>query len=187
MLLSDRDIRKAIESGRIVLDPCDLSRVQPSSLDVCLGDEFVMYSSDSYIIDPRLDQAAHIDRVRVAPGAEFVLPAHGFALGATVERVELADDIASRFEGKSSVGRLGLLPHIAAGFIDPGFSGHITLELHNVTGLPMILLPGMKIGQLCFFQLSSPADVPYGSAAIGSKYQGQSGPTTSRYHLNYEP
>lgn len=186
MLLSDRDIRKELDSGRIVLDPCDLSRIQPSSIDVGLGNEFVMYSADSYIIDPRSDQAAHVDRFCLGLREEFVLPAHGFALGATVERVELPDDVAARFEGKSSVGRLGLLPHIAAGFIDPGFSGHITLELHNVTGLPMILLPGMKIGQLCFFKLSSSADIPYGSASIGSKYQGQSGPTTSRYHLNYE-
>lgn len=137
-------------------------------------------------MDPRRDQAELMDYRFVAEGDEFVLPPHGFALGSTVERVKLPHDIAARFEGKSSIGRLGLLPHVAAGFIDPGFSGWITLELHNVTDCPMILLPGMKVGQLCFFRLSSPADIPYGSAGIGSRYQGQRGPTTSRFHLNYK-
>lgn len=127
-----------------------------------------------------------MDYVSVEDDGEFVLPPYGFALGATVERVSLPVDVAARFEGKSSIGRLGLLPHVAAGFIDPGFSGWITLELHNVTPCPIVLLPGMKIGQLCFFQLSSPVDIAYGHAGIGSRYQGQRGPTTSRYFLNYQ-
>lgn len=185
MLLSDRDIRSEIESGRVVLDPCDLDSLQPSSIDVRLASDFCRYRLDSpYVIDPRLPQADQMESVHVTDG-HYELPAHGFALGSTVERLSLPDNIAARFEGKSSLGRLGLLPHVAAGFIDPGFSGWITLELHNVTGLPMLLVPGMKIGQLCFFRLSSPAEVPYGSRSIGSKYQGQSGPTMSRYHLNY--
>lgn len=186
MLLSDHDVRLEIESGRIVLDPCDMSSLQPSSVDVRLDSEFRWYdAAPGARIDPRLDHAALMTSCFIPEGEEFVVPPHGFALGATVERVSLADDIAARFEGKSSIGRLGLLPHVAAGFIDPGFSGWITLELHNVTDLPMVLIPGMKIGQLCFFRLSSPADIPYGAAGIGSKYQNQRGPTTSRYFMNY--
>ena len=187
VLLSDRDIRTEIESARVILDPCDLTNLQPSSLDVRLGGDFRFYSSQVKVVDPRLDQDLQMEYVSLGEGEEFVLPAHGFALGCTLERVELPADLAARFEGKSSIGRLGLLPHVAAGFIDPGFSGWITLELHNVTGLPMVLLPGMKVGQLCFFRLSSPAVVPYGRTGLGSHYQGQRGPTTSRFHLSYEP
>lgn len=186
MLLSDHDIRNELECGNVGLSPCDLSLLQPSSIDVCLGNEFLMYSDTADLIDPRHDQSSHMERFEVSTGSTFLLPAHGFALGSTAERIRLPLNIASRFEGKSSIGRLGLLPHTAAGFIDPGFDGYITLELHNVTGLPMLLLPGMRIGQLCFFYLSSPADVPYGSPSVGSRYQGQRGPTTSRYHLNYK-
>lgn len=183
MLLSDRDIRAEIETGRVILEPCDLTNLQPSSIDVHLDHEFRWYSEDAEAVDPRQDQATQMGYAFTT--SEFVLPAHGFALGSTMERIELPNDIAARFEGKSSLGRLGLLPHVAAGFIDPGFRGWITLELHNVTGLPMVLLPGMKIGQLCFFRLSSPADSPYGRKSLGSRYQDQRGPTTSRFHLNY--
>lgn len=185
MLLSDHDIRNELSTGRIVLDPCDLASLQPSSIDVCLDREFRWYRPDVFI-DPRHDQADLMEGGEFSEDAPFVLAPHGFALGSTLERVALPDDVAARFEGKSSIGRLGLLPHVAAGFIDPGFSGWITLELHNVTDYPMVLLPGMKIGQLCFFRLSSPADIPYGDAGIGSKYQNQRGPTTSRYFMNYQ-
>ena len=184
VLLSDHDIRAELESGRVVLDPCDLTSLQPSSIDVRLDHEFRFYRP-GVLIDPRRDQSELMGYQYASEGETFTLPPHGFALGSTVERVSLPSDVAARFEGKSSIGRLGLLPHVAAGFIDPGFSGWITLELHNVTSYPLLLLPGMKIGQLCFFRLSSPADIPYGSAGIGSRYQGQRGPTTSRFHLNY--
>lgn len=185
VLLSDHDIRESLSSGYLGLDPCDLSSLQPSSIDVRLDHEFRFYRPGT-LIDPRRDQAEVMDYQYVAEDETFTLPPHGFALGATMEQVRMPDDLAARFEGKSSIGRLGLLPHVAAGFIDPGFQGWITLELHNVTDCPIVLLPGMKIGQLCFFRLSTRADIPYGSAGIGSRYQGQRGPTTSRYHLNYE-
>jgi dCTP deaminase len=185
MLLSDHDIRAELTAGRIQLSPCDYSRIQPSSIDVCLGPEFLVYHP-GVVVDPKTDQATLMHRIALAEDASFVLPPHGFALGATRERVTMPNDLAARFEGKSSIGRLGLLPHVAAGFIDPGFSGWITLELHNVTDKSLVLYPGMPVGQLCFFRLSSPADVPYGSTEIGSKYQGQTGPTPSRFHLNYK-
>ncbi|MFA7264914.1 MAG: dCTP deaminase [Candidatus Nanopelagicales bacterium] len=185
MLCADHQIRGLIEHGCIQVEPLDLSFLQPSSLDVRLGKDFKFYSEDATLIDPRKPQADQMRSKRVPWGGEFILPAHGFALGVTLEHLSLNDAVACRFEGKSSLGRLGLLPHVAAGFIDPGFSGWVTLELHNVTGLPMVLIPGMKIGQLCFFRLNSAVDVPYGSSGIGSKYQNQSGPTTSRYHLNF--
>lgn len=185
MLLSDHDIRRFLSSGYIGLDPCDLSNLQPSSIDVRLDHEFRFYRR-GVTVDPRRDQAEIMEYQYTSEGETFTLPPHGFALGSTIERVRLPSDVAARFEGKSSIGRLGLLPHVAAGFIDPGFEGWITLELHNVTDCPMVLFPGMKIGQLCFFQLTTAADIPYGSAGIGSRYQGQRGPTTSRYHLNYQ-
>lgn len=186
MLLSDHDIRVQLKSGRITLDPCNFENLQPSSIDVRLDSKFKYYKVGCGTIDPRRDQAEMMASVDIPEDGFFMLPPHGFALGSTLEKITLGDDVASRFEGKSSLGRLGLLPHVAAGFIDPGFDGYITLELHNVTNHPMMLFPGMKIGQLCFFALSSPAALPYGSSAVGSKYQGQSGPTTSRYHLNYK-
>jgi dCTP deaminase len=181
MLLSDQDIRREIMSGRIGLNPCDLGDLQPSSIDVHLGTDFFLYK-DVGTIDPKTDQANIMYKTRSRDS--ITIPKFGFALGSTVEHISLPDDIAARFEGKSSIGRLGLLTHVTAGFIDAGFNGYITLELHNVAHLPMVLYPGMKIGQLCFFKLSSKADIPYGSAKIGSHYQHQRGPTTSRIHLN---
>lgn len=183
VLLSDQDIRSEIESGRIALTPFNFADLQPSSIDVHLGTGFFMYRSEG-LIDPKTDQADIMFR-HTAYDA-ITLPKYGFALGATVEHISLPDDIAARFEGKSSIGRLGLLTHVTAGFIDAGFDGYITLELHNVSHLPMMLYPGMKIGQLCFFRLSSKANIPYGSDTLGSHYQYQSGPTTSRIHLTYE-
>ncbi|GAA1390060.1 dCTP deaminase [Luteococcus peritonei] len=186
MLLSDRDIRAGVEAGRIRLDPWDEAMVQPSSVDVRLDKVFRIFENHRYgVIDPAADQP-ELTREFVTEGEEpFVLHPGEFVLGATWEMVGLGEDIAARLEGKSSLGRLGLLTHSTAGFIDPGFSGHVTLELSNVASLPIKLYPGMKIGQLCFFQLSSPAENPYGSTAAGSHYQGQRGPTPSRSATNF--
>lgn len=186
MLLSDRDIRQELESGRVGLDPLDISMVQPSSVDVRLDKFFRLFDNHKYQhIDPALDQPDLTRLVEVESGDSFVLHPGEFVLGATYEAVSLPDDIAARLEGKSSLGRLGLLTHSTAGFIDPGFSGHVTLELSNVATLPITLWPGMKIGQLCFFRLSSPAEHPYGSEKYGSRYQGQRGPTASRSFQNF--
>ena len=186
MLLSDGDIRQELESGRVGLDPLDLSMVQPSSVDVRLDRFFRLLDNHKYQhIDPSLDQPDLTRLVEVDASESFVLHPGEFVLGATFEVVTLPDDIAARLEGKSSLGRLGLLTHSTAGFIDPGFSGHVTLELSNVATLPITLWPGMKIGQLCFFRLSSPAEHPYGSEKYGSRYQGQRGPTASRSFQNF--
>tara|TARA_B110000977_G_scaffold171385_1_gene222822 strand:+ start:369 stop:953 length:585 start_codon:yes stop_codon:yes gene_type:complete len=186
VLLSDRDIRQELESGRVGLDPLDISMVQPSSVDVRLDKFFRLFDNHKYQhIDPALDQPDLTRLVEVESGDSFVLHPGEFVLGATYEAVSLPDDIAARLEGKSSLGRLGLLTHSTAGFIDPGFSGHVTLELSNVATLPITLWPGMKIGQLCFFRLSSPAEHPYGSEKYGSRYQGQRGPTASRSFQNF--
>ena len=186
MLLSDRDIRSELDSGRIGLDPLDLGMVQPSSVDVRLDRFFRLFDNHKYQhIDPALDQPELTRLVEVKSDEAFVLHPGEFVLGATFEMVSLPDDVAARLEGKSSLGRLGLLTHSTAGFIDPGFSGHVTLELSNVATLPITLWPGMKIGQLCFFRLSSPAEHPYGSEKYGSRYQGQRGPTASRSFQNF--
>lgn len=186
MLLSDRDILATIHAGRIALDPWDPEMVQPSSVDVRLDRLFRIFENHRYpVIDPAAEQDELTRLVEVDSEEPFVLHPGEFVLGATYETVSLPDDVAARLEGKSSLGRLGLLTHSTAGFIDPGFTGHVTLELSNVATLPIKLYPGMKIGQLCFFQLSSPSDHPYGSGPYGSRYQGQRGPTASRSHLNF--
>lgn len=186
MLLSDRDILAGVDAGSIALDPWTPEMVQPSSVDVRLDRVFRVFENHRYpVIDPASDQP-ELTRVVEPEGDEpFVLHPGEFVLGATFELVTLGNDVAARLEGKSSLGRLGLLTHSTAGFIDPGFSGHVTLELSNVANLPIMLYPGMKIGQLCFFQLSSPALNPYGTASNLSRYQGQRGPTASRSHLNF--
>ena len=181
MLLSDRDIRAELESGRVVLDPYEPAMIQPSSIDVRLDRLFRLFDNHKYpVIDPSQDQPDLTRLVEVDAGEAFVLHPGEFVLGSTYEAVTLPDDVAARLEGKSSLGRLGLLTHSTAGFIDPGFTGHVTLELSNVATLPIKLWPGMKIGQLCFFRLSSPSEHPYGSERYGSRYQGQRGPTASR-------
>lgn len=186
MLLSDRDIRAGIDAGRIRLDPYDPEMVQPSSVDVRIDRSFRLFDNHRYpFIDPAEEQADLTRLVEVEPDAPFVLHPGEFVLASTYERVRLGDDVAARLEGKSSLGRLGLLTHSTAGFIDPGFEGHVTLELSNMATLPVKLWPGMKIGQLCFFQLSSAAERPYGSAGPGSRYFGQRGPTPSRSHLGF--
>ena len=186
MLLSDRDIRGEIAAGRLGIDPYDESLVQPSSVDVRLDNLFRVFNNTRYThIDPSTRQD-DLTTPRRAQGGRAVRPASGeFVLGSTLERCTLPVDLAGRLEGKSSLGRLGLLTHSTAGFIDPGFSGHITLELSNVANLPITLWPGMKIGQLCLLRLTSPAENPYGSAKAGSKYQGQRGPTPSKSYQNF--
>ncbi|AXH96302.1 dCTP deaminase [Ornithinimicrobium avium] len=186
MLLSDRDIRTQIDSGRVVLDPWDPRMVQPSSVDVRLDRYFRLFDNHKYaVIDPAQEQPELTRLVEVEAGESFVLHPGEFVLGSSYEQVTLPDDVAARVEGKSSLGRLGLLTHATAGFVDPGFTGHVTLELSNVATLPIVLHPGMKIGQLCFFQLSSPSEHPYGSTERGSHYQGQRGPTASRSFDNF--
>lgn len=188
MLLSDRDLTKEIEAGRLVLDPYDPALLQPSSIDVRLDRYFRVFDNSKYThIDPSIQQDELTSLVEKKNDDEpFVLHPGEFVLGSTFEMVSLPDDLAGRLEGKSSLGRLGLLTHSTAGFIDPGFTGHITLELSNVANLPITLWPGMKIGQLCLFRLSSAAEHPYGSAQAGSRYQGQRGPTPSRAYLNFQ-
>ena len=186
MLLSDRDIREQLETGRVGLEPLDLGMIQPSSIDVRLDKYFRLFDNHKYpFIDPREDQPELTRQVEIQDGEPFILHPGEFVLGSTYELVTLPDDIAARLEGKSSLGRLGLLTHSTAGFVDPGFSGHVTLELSNVSTLPIKLWPGMKIGQLCFIRLTSPAEKPYGSTEYSSRYQGQRGPTASRSHLNF--
>ena len=187
MLLSDRDIRSEVEAGRIGLDPYDPAMVQPSSIDVRLDRYFRVFENHRYPhIDPSEEQPELTRAVEPVDGEPFILHPGEFALGSVFEVVTLPDDVAARVEGKSSLGRLGLLTHATAGFIDPGFSGHVTLELSNVATLPIKLWPGMKIGQFCFFRLTSPAELPYGSSQYGSRYQNQRGPTPSRSHLNFQ-
>ena len=186
MLLSDRDIKLEIEKARVVLEPYDANMIQPSSVDVRRDRIFRTFENHKYAhIDPSENQPELTREVTTVGAEPFILHPGEFVLGSTYEVITLPDDIAGRLEGKSSLGRLGLLTHSTAGFIDPGFSGHVTLELSNVATLPIKLWPGMKIGQLCLFRLSSPAEHPYGSAIYGSRYQGQRGPTTSKAHLNF--
>jgi dCTP deaminase len=186
MLLSDRDLVGEIKSGRLGLEPFEPALVQPSSIDVRLDRWFRVFNNSRYThIDPAVQQD-DLTSLREVPDDEpFVLHPTEFVLASTLEMVTLPNDLAGRLEGKSSLGRLGLLTHSTAGFIDPGFSGHVTLELSNVANLPITLWPGMKIGQLCLFRLSSPAEHPYGSAIYGSRYQGQRGPTPSRSWKNW--
>jgi dCTP deaminase len=189
MVLSDRTIRRLVEEGRIGIDPYDAGLMQPSSLDVRVDRWFRVFRNSRYpFIDVKQPQEELTELVEVEDEREaFILHPGEFVLGSTLERLTLPDDLVARLEGKSSLGRLGLLIHSTAGFIDPGWDGHVTLELSNVATLPITIYPGMKIGQLSFVQLSEPAEAPYGSGGLGSKYQGQRGPTPSRYHENFRP
>lgn len=187
MLLSDRDIRAEIENGRVALDPFDPAMVQPASIDVRLDKFFRVFDNHKYAaIDPAEEQPELTRLVEASDDGPFILHPGEFVLGSTYESVTLPDDVAARLEGKSSLGRLGLLTHSTAGFIDPGFKGNVTLELSNMATLPINLWPGMKIGQLCFFRMTSSADHPYGSATYGSRYSGQRGPTASRSFQNFQ-
>ncbi|WP_435606526.1 dCTP deaminase [Streptomyces ardesiacus] len=186
MLLSDQDLHAAIADGRLGIDPFDEAMLQPASIDVRLDRDFLVFEGHKHdCIDPSVRQEDLLRPVRVEDGQPFVLHPGEFVLGSTLERVSLPDTLAARLEGKSSLGRLGLITHSTAGFIDPGFEGHVTLELSNLAPLPLKLWPGMKVGQLAVFALSSPAEHPYGSAVRGSRYQGQRGPTASRSWQNF--
>ena len=186
MLLSDRDLVAEIDAARLRLDPFEPTLIQPSSIDVRLDHLFRVFNNHLYThIDPSIQQDELTTLIDVPDGEPFVLHPGEFVLASTAEVITLGSQLAGRLEGKSSLGRLGLLTHSTAGFIDPGFSGHVTLELSNVANLPITLWPGMKIGQLCIFRLSSPAEHPYGAAVYGSRYQGQRGPTPSRAWQNW--
>ena len=186
MILSDRSLREAIEARRIVVDPFDPTTVQPSSIDVRVDRFFRVFRNHTAgIIDVKQDLSGLTELVEIGPDGVFMLHPGEFVLGSTLERVAVPDDLVGRIEGKSSLGRLGLLIHSTAGFIDSGFDGHVTLELANVASLPITIYPGMKIGQISFMQMTTPADQPYGKGATGSKYQGQRGPTPSRYFENF--
>jgi dCTP deaminase len=184
VILSDRDIRKQIDSGRLVIEPFDERMIQPSSVDLRVDRTFRIFANTRYpYIDVRQPMEDLTEEVDVKDGEAFILHPGEFVLGSTLERVTLPDDLVARIEGKSSLGRLGLLIHSTAGFVDAGWSGHLTLELSNVANLPITIYPGMKIGQLCLFEMTSPAERPYGDRG---KYQGQRGPTPSRFYEDFE-
>jgi len=186
VILSDVTIREELAAGRIVIDPLGANSVQPSSVDLRVDGLFRVFRNDTTpYIDPKRSQEDLTELVEVADDGAFILHPGEFVLGSTLERVALPDDLVARLEGKSSLGRLGLLIHSTAGFVDAGWDGHLTLELSNVATLPIALYPGMRIGQISFLRMSTPAENPYGSGAAGSKYQGQRGPTPSRYYLNF--
>ena len=187
MVLSDRSIRQEIEDGRIVIDPYDERLVQPSSVDVRVDRRFRVFRNSRYpFIDVRKEMEELTEPVAIEGDEPFILHPGEFVLGQTLERVSLPDDLVARLEGKSSLGRLGLLIHSTAGFVDPGFSGNITLELSNVANLPITIYHGMPIGQISFMRMDQPVEHPYGSGEKASKYQGQGEPTPSRYYLNFD-
>jgi dCTP deaminase len=187
VVLSDRTIRRLIAEGRIGIDPYDEGLIQPSSVDVRVDRYFRVFHNNRYgFIDVKRPQDDLTELVEIAGDTPFILHPGEFVLGSTLERLRLPDDLVARLEGKSSLGRLGLLIHSTAGFVDPGWDGHVTLELSNVANLPITIYHGMKIGQLSFVQLSEPAESPYGTGGLGSKYQGQKGPTPSRYWQNFD-
>ncbi|MHB1533690.1 MAG: dCTP deaminase [Acidimicrobiales bacterium] len=186
MILSDRTIREELDAGRIVIEPLDPADIQPSSVDLRLDRFFRVFRNHTMqVIDVKQDQEELTELVEITPDDAFILHPGEFVLGSTAERVSLPIDLVARLEGKSSLGRLGLLIHSTAGFVDAGWDGHLTLELSNVANLPITLYPGMKIGQISFLRMTTPADVAYGSTQVGSKYQGQRGPTPSRYFENF--
>ena len=187
MILSDQSIKEALQAKRIVIDPLDMTCIQPSSIDVKVASLFrVFRNHTAAVIDVKQDLTELTELLEITNDEAFMLHPGEFVLGSTLERIAIANDLVARVEGKSSLGRLGLLIHSTAGFIDAGFDGHITLELSNVANLPITIYPGMKIGQVSFMTMTTPADKPYGSGASGSKYQGQCGPTPSRYFENFK-
>jgi dCTP deaminase len=187
VILSDRDIRAEIASGRIVIDPYTPEAVQPSSVDLHIDRRFRVFRNTRYpFIDVRVDQPDLTELVEITNDEPFILHPGEFVLGSTLERVALPDDLVARLEGKSSLGRLGLLIHSTAGYVDPGWDGNLTLELSNVANLPITLYYGMKIGQISFQRLTSPVEIRYGDERIGSKYRGQRDPTASLYHRDFE-
>jgi dCTP deaminase len=187
MILSDRTIKEELANGRIVIDPLDMRCIQPSSVDLHVDNYFrVFRNHTARVIDVKEDQSGMTELVEIGDDEVFILHPGEFVLGSTLERIGVPDDLVGRLEGKSSLGRLGLLIHSTAGFVDAGFNGNITLELSNVANLPITVYPGMKIGQISFLRMTTKADIPYGSDSVGSKYQGQRGPTPSRYFENFQ-
>ena len=186
-VLSDHDIGASIGAGQIVIRPYDPADLQPSSVDLHLDRSFRVFRNNRYpYIDVRAPQPDLTEMLTIADDEPFVLHPGEFVLGQTLEWVELPNDLVARLEGKSSLGRLGLLIHSTAGYVDPGWKGNLTLELSNVANLPIALYFGMKIGQISFFQMTSPVERPYGSKELGSKYQGQSTPTASAFYRDFE-
>ena len=186
MILSDRSLREQLENGRIIIDPLDPSALQPSSVDLRLDRFFQVFRNHTMgHIDVKADLSDLTQLVEISQDESFILHPGEFVLGSTLERVAVPDDLVARLEGKSSLGRLGLLIHSTAGFVDAGFDGQLTLELSNVANLPITLYPSMKICQISFMEMTTPAEHPYGADLLGSKYRGQRGPTPSRYHENF--
>jgi dCTP deaminase len=186
VILSDRTIREELDAGRIVIEPLDPSCIQPSSVDLHIDRYFRVFLNHTMgLIDVKQNLEDLTQMVTIEEDATFILHPGEFVLGSTLERVALPNDLVARLEGKSSLGRLGLLIHSTAGFVDAGWDGQLTLELSNVANLPITLYPGMKIGQISFIRMTTEADHPYGSSSVGSKYQGQRGPIPSRYWENF--
>lgn len=187
MVLADRTIKRLIAEGRIVIDPYDETLVQPCSVDVRIDRLFRTFRNNSKYpcIDVKQPQEDLTEEIEIKGDKPFILHSNAFVLGSTLERIVVPNDLVAKIDGKSSLGRLGLLIHATAGFIDPGWDGHITLELSNAADLPITIYPGMRIGHISYMQLTEPAEHPYGSDGLGSKYQGQRGPTASRYWQNF--
>ena len=186
VVLSDKSIKEEISKGRIIIEPSDLSCVQPASVDVHMDKKLLVFRGSRLpFIDVRKPMGDLNEALEIEDNKPFILHPSEFVLGSTLENITLPDDIVARLEGKSSLGRLGLLIHSTAGYVDPGWSGHLTLELSNVARLPITLYVGMKIGQISFLRLTTPVDNPYGSKSLGSKYQGQKDPTASRYYQDF--
>lgn len=186
MLLSDRDIKRELERGEPDISGITEDAIQPASVDVRLDNKFLVFNTRNYTyIDPSEDRMTLTDEVEVHSWETFIINSGEFILASTKEAVSLGASLAGRIEGKSSLGRLGLIIHSTAGFIDPGFTGQLTLELSNVSAFPILLRPSMKIAQLCFFRLSSPVEKPYGNDSLWSKYQNQQGPTRSASWMNF--
>jgi dCTP deaminase len=187
VFLSDRTMRDEIERGRIRVEPLAEGAIQPSSIDLRLGSKMRVFRNNHIShIDLRQDTAALTEVIEMKPGQPFFLRPLEFALGVTLEHISVPDDLVARLDGKSSLGRVGLLIHATAGLVDPGWEGRLTLELMNLAPFPITLFAGMKIGQISFEMMTTPVENPYGGGGLASKYQGDTEPTPSRYHLELE-
>ena len=186
VILSDRTMREELSRGRIRVEPLAEGAIQPSSIDLRLGDKVRVFRNNHIPhIDVRIDTSNLTEVVQLEEGVPFYLRPSEFALGVTLENIAVPDDLVARLDGKSSLGRLGLLIHATAGLVDPGWEGRLTLELMNLAPFPITLWPGMKIGQISFIQMTTPVDNPYGGGRLSSKYQGDTDPNPSRYHLEF--
>lgn len=186
MVLSDRSIKEEIDKGRVVVSPLDRDDIQPASIDLHLDRKVLTFTNSRQpFIDVKESLEDLTEMLEIPEDSPFILHPGEFVLGSTVEHIELPEDLVARLEGKSSLGRIGLVIHSTAGFVDPGWKGHLTLELSNLARLPITLYYGMKIGQISFLRLTTPADRLYGSESLGSKYQGQTEPTPTRFHQDF--